>query len=110
MRVFDEAKAREFYCDFMGMTVDWEHRFEPNLPLYMQVSYNDMVLHLSEHSGDGRPGIKILINTDSLDTLYSDITSRPYRYSRPKIELAAWGDRMFEVTDPFSNRLIFNEI
>ena len=23
LRIFDEAKAREFYCDFPGMKVDW---------------------------------------------------------------------------------------
>jgi len=38
LRSFDEAKAREFYVDFLGFTVDWEHRFEPGMPLYMQVS------------------------------------------------------------------------
>ena len=53
LRIFDEAKAREFYVDFLGFTIDWEHRFEPGLPLYMQVSKDDCILHLSEHHGDG---------------------------------------------------------
>ena len=35
LRIFDEAKAREFYVDFLGFTVDWDHRFEANTPLYM---------------------------------------------------------------------------
>lgn len=38
LRIFDEAKAREFYEGFLGFKVDWEHRFEPDLPLYLQVS------------------------------------------------------------------------
>lgn len=38
LRIFDEAKAKEFYVGFLGFTVDWEHRFEAGLPLYMQVS------------------------------------------------------------------------
>ena len=38
LRSFDEAKAREFYVDWLGFGVDWEHRFEPGAPLYMQVS------------------------------------------------------------------------
>ncbi len=38
LRIFDLAKAREFYCDFLGFKVDWEHRFKPGLPMYMQVS------------------------------------------------------------------------
>ena len=27
LRIFDIAKAREFYLDFLGFAVDWEHRF-----------------------------------------------------------------------------------
>ena len=37
LRIFDEAKAREFYVEFLGFTVDWEHRFEPDLPLHASV-------------------------------------------------------------------------
>ena len=34
LRMFDEAKAREFYLDFLGFSVEFEHRFEADLPLY----------------------------------------------------------------------------
>ena len=44
LRIFDEAKAREFYVDFLGFQVDWEHRFEPGLPLYICSSPNGMAL------------------------------------------------------------------
>ncbi len=26
LRIFDEAKAKEFYVGFLGFKVDWEHR------------------------------------------------------------------------------------
>ena len=26
LRIFDEAKAREFYVGFLGFKIDWEHR------------------------------------------------------------------------------------
>ena len=29
LRIFDEAKAKEFCVDFLGFTIDWMHRFEP---------------------------------------------------------------------------------
>lgn len=32
LRIFDEAKARAFYLDFLGFRVDWEHRFGPDMP------------------------------------------------------------------------------
>ena len=54
-RIFSLEKAREFYLDFLGFKVDWEARFEPDAPVYMQVSRNGLVFHLSEHHGDGTP-------------------------------------------------------
>lgn len=48
LRIFDVAKAREFYVDFPGFRVDWEHRFEPRAPLYMQVSRDTCVPHVME--------------------------------------------------------------
>jgi ribosomal-protein-alanine N-acetyltransferase len=36
-RIFSLEKAREFYIDFLGCKVDWEHRVEPSAPVYMQV-------------------------------------------------------------------------
>ena len=109
MRIFDEDKAKEFYLGFLGMELDWEHRFEPGFPIYMQVSLGNMVLHLSEHSGDCTPGSKVFVNTNKLDKLYNEIISKGYKYNKPEITTAPWGDRVFEVTDPFSNRVLFNE-
>ena len=33
LRSFDETKAKEFYLDFLGYNLDWEHRFEADYPL-----------------------------------------------------------------------------
>ena len=109
IRIFDEEKAKEFYLGFLGMNVDWEHRFEEDFPIYIQVSRGSLVFHLSEHSGDCTPGAKVFVNTDELDALYSEIISKKYKYSRPQIEESPWGSRIFEVIDPFSNKILFNE-
>jgi len=29
LRIFDIAKADEFYQGFLGFSVDWDHRFDP---------------------------------------------------------------------------------
>ena len=109
IRIFDEEKAKEFYLDFLGMNLDWEHRFEADSPIYMQVSRGDLVFHLSEHSGDCTPGSKVFVNTNELDKLYQEITSKGYKYNRPEITTAPWGDRIMEVVDPFSNKVLFND-
>jgi catechol 2,3-dioxygenase-like lactoylglutathione lyase family enzyme len=109
LRSFDEAKAREFYVDFLGFRVDWEHRFGADLPLYLQVSRDGCVLHLSEHHGDATPGAAIRIETRGVERLHAELLGREYRYARPQLEQAEWGDRLFVVRDPFGNRLVFFE-
>ena len=94
-RIFDVDKAKEFYCDFLGFTVDFEHRFGNNFPLYCQVSRGGFILHLSEHAGDASPGAK-------------GLTAKDYRYLKPGLEEVPWGLQM-TVTDPFSNRIAFCE-
>ncbi|MDP4546237.1 glyoxalase superfamily protein [Marinobacter sp. MDS2] len=108
-RIFDEEKAKEFYLEFLGMSLDWEHRFEPDSPIYMQVSRGDLVFHLSEHSGDCTPGSKTFVSIDDIEALYKEVTMQEYKYSRPQITTAPWGDRVFEVIDPFSNKILFDE-
>jgi catechol 2,3-dioxygenase-like lactoylglutathione lyase family enzyme len=109
LRIFDEAKAREFYVDFLGFRVDWEHRFEPELPLYFQVSRGDCCLHLSEHHGDCSPGAALRIDVDDIDALHAELLGKAYKYARPGVELMPWGTRDMSVKDPFGNRLTFTE-
>lgn len=107
LRIFDEAKAREFYVGFLGFKVDWEHRFEEGLPLYMQISKDGCVLHLSEHHGDCSPGGAMRIETDDLDSLHQQLVAARYKFARPTIEETPWGTRDMSVADPFGNRLTF---
>jgi catechol 2,3-dioxygenase-like lactoylglutathione lyase family enzyme len=106
LRIFDEAKAREFYVDFLGFKVDWEHRFEAGLPLYMQVSRDQCILHLSEHHGDCSPGSAVRIETAEIDAFHAELAAKRYKYARPGIEEMPWG-RDMSVHDPFGNRLTF---
>jgi len=82
LRIFDGGKAREFYIGFLGFKVDFEHRFEPDLPLFMQISLGDIVLYLSEHHGDCSPGAKIVIETTGLAAYHADLIAKKYGYAR----------------------------
>ena len=99
LRIFDVAKAKEFYVGFLGFQIDWEHRFETDAPVYMQIARGDLVLHLSEHHGDCCPGGCVYVRTTTLDALHREITAKGYRYLRPGIEPTPWGSRLMEVTD-----------
>jgi catechol 2,3-dioxygenase-like lactoylglutathione lyase family enzyme len=107
LRIFDEAKAREFYLGFLGFTVDFEHRFDPDAPIYMGVSRDGAHLHLSEHHGDGSPGARVRIEVDELEALHAELTAKQYKYYRPGLVDQEWGTRECEVGDPFGNRIIF---
>lgn len=107
LRSLDEAKAREFYVDFLGFHIDWEHRFEPDLPLYMQVSREGCVLHISEHHGDCNPGAAMRIQVDDVDALQRELIARQYKYARPGVCDTPWGSRDMTLTDPFGNKLTF---
>ena len=107
LRIFDVDKAKTFYVGFLGFTVDWEHTFEPDSPVYMQVSRSGCILHLSEHHGDGTPGGAIRIEVDELDEYHASLRAQKYKYYRPGIEDQEWGTRETSVQDPFGNKLIF---
>ena len=106
LRIFSVDKAKEFYLDFLGFTLDWEHRFGENFPLYAQVSRSGLTLHLSEHYGDATPGSAIFVPIDDVDAMHRELTAREYRYAKPGVEDAGWG-RQLQVRDPFGNRLCF---
>ena len=108
MRIFDVAKAQEFYLDFLGFSVDWEHRFGDNMPLYMQVGRGDLKLHLSEHAGDASPGCNMVVWMKGLAAFQKELTDKNYRYLKPGITMEEWGREMV-VIDPFGNRIRFME-
>lgn len=109
LRIFDQAKALEFYVEFLGFKIDWEHCFEDGLPLYMQISKDGCVIHLSEHHGDCSPGAAMRIETDALDAFQAQLLAKHYKYARPGIEEMPWGSRDMSVSDPFGNRLTFTD-
>ena len=107
LRIFDEARAREFYIGFLGFNVDFEHRFEPNTPIYMGLSRDGCRLHLSEHHGDGCPGANVRIEVDEVDAYQQSLLAKAYKYYRPGVDNTDWGTREMRVQDPFGNSLTF---
>src|SRR5688572_16775286 len=110
-RIFDYQKAIEFYVNWMGFVVEWEHRIGES-PVYMQVALNDIRLHLSEHHGDASPGARVFIdNFPDLVSYHKMLTAKNYKYNKPGIEAPFYDDAALEMTtiDPFGNRLTFLE-
>ena len=107
-RIFDYQKAIEFYIEELGFTIDWEHRFGPEEPVYMQISKNGLVLHLSENSRF-KLEVIIFVETEGLEEFYQELTQRTSKIKIPKPEKTDWQSLQMEIKDPFGNLLRFNE-
>ena len=109
VRIFDVAKAHEFYIGFLSFKIDWEHRFHQRAPLYTQVSRGALKLHLSEHSGDATPGSNMCVYMTGIAQLHKELMRKDYPYMRPGL---AEEDGRLELTviDPFGNRIRFMQL
>lgn len=106
MRIFDELVAKEFYLDFLGFHLDWEHRFGENFPLYAQISRAGLALHLSGHHGDATPGSTVFVRMEGVVTYQQELSRKDYKHGKPSVEDEPWG-LVMGVIDPFSNRIRF---
>lgn len=109
LRVYDSTRAREFYLDWLGFAIDFEHRFFPGAPLFIGITSGDTSLGLSEHHGDGTPGSVVWIPTRGLSVFRERLLSHPSAPLRPGIDANAPGGPTMTITDPFGNELRFCE-
>ena len=108
LRSFDEAKARDFYCAFLGFEVTFEHRFGAGMPLYLGLRRDGVELHLSEHHGDTTPGTRLRLHVGDIDALADELAGRSgHGVLAGRPEAQPWGERDLTVTDPFGNRITF---
>jgi catechol 2,3-dioxygenase-like lactoylglutathione lyase family enzyme len=109
LRILDEAKAKEFYVDFLGFKLDWGNRATG--ALFMQVSLDECVLHLSEHSGDASPGAAVKLHTDRIEEYVAQLVAKDFppgvAEQDPGVTEQPWGSLDMVLVDPFGNRLIF---
>lgn len=109
LRIFDYQKTLEFYMDWLGFEIAWEHRFEENMPAYIEVKKDNIILHLTEHHGDASPGSSIFIWGEGIADYHKELIDKNYKYNRPGLEKTFYDAVSFTVNDPFGNKIIFNE-
>ncbi len=107
LRTSPGEAALRFYRDYLGFSVDWEHRFADGLPLYRQMSRDGAVLHLSEHLGDAAPGSAVRIEVADARGLQRELESSTVHRVRLELAEQGWGDDLV-VPDPFGNRIVFH--
>ncbi|MDU9391986.1 glyoxalase superfamily protein [Pseudomonas japonica] len=109
LRMFNVEQSKNFYLDFLGFSLEWEHRFATDLPLYAQIRRDDVVLHLTEHYGDATPGSTVFLPVADIAALERELADKRHGYARPAATEVGWGWQM-EVADPSGNRLRFCQL
>lgn len=95
LHVTDSAAAVRWYGR-LGFGKQWEHRFEPGFPAFVELARGRVRLFLSEHAGDARPDTLVYLRVRDIDALAAEFGMEP--------ETAPWA-REIELTDPDGNRL-----
>jgi uncharacterized glyoxalase superfamily protein PhnB len=109
LRIFDYKKAIEFYIDWLGFKINWEHTFDDNTPVYLEIEKDGLIIHLSEHHGDGTPGTNVFVWCNGVEEFQKEIINKKYKYNKPGLEKTFYGSLAVKVIDPFHNQIIFNE-
>ena len=104
LRIGNYARSKAFYVDALGFRIDWEHRFEPHFPVFMQVSRDDMALFLTEHRGDCEFGGLVHFYVDDVDAWYAEFVQQGVAVHEPPNE-SLQGLRDMTVLDPDGNKL-----
>ena len=99
LRAEDGYASAKWYAR-LGFEIEGEHRFAPNLPLYLFLKRGDVRLHLSEHKGDAKVGTLLYFYVEGIDAIAEEFGE--------KIEEQPWA-REVELTDPVGNRLRIGE-
>ena len=89
--------------------MDWDHHFDDNAPLYRQISRGGLILHLSEHHGDGCPGARLRVIMRGVEGFQKELAAKNYRYMRPGLEKTPWNTLETGAIDPFGNLIRFCE-
>ncbi|WP_425038717.1 glyoxalase superfamily protein [Primorskyibacter sp. S187A] len=108
LRMFDVAKTRHFYVDWLGFDWAWEHRHCENAPLYAGLRLGALELHVTEHYGDCAPGARVMLRVSGLRAFHAALLAKPFRFARPGLDVMPWG-LVMAVTDPSFNTLAFTD-
>ncbi|APE35492.1 bleomycin resistance family protein [Nocardia mangyaensis] len=95
LRVASAGAAVAWYSR-LGFTQQWEHRFEPGFPAFVEVARGRVRLFLSEHTGDARPDTLVYLRLRDVDAIADEFGVQPTD--------APWA-REIELHDPDGNRL-----
>ena len=97
--VEDGQETAKWYAR-LGFVTEGEHRFAPDMPLYLFLRRGANALHLSEHRGDASPNALVYFYANDIDAIAAEF--------KTDVKKQPWA-REIELTDPDGNRLRIGE-
>ena len=94
LHVSDARASLDWYAR-LGFELEWEHAFEPGLPLYVSLRRGSARVHLYEHHYDGAPGSHVYLYVEDVDSAAAPFGITPTDQD--------WGMREAWLTDPDGN-------
>ena len=109
LRMFDEVKAKAYYIDYLGFEVDWESRFSPTAPLYVQIHLGESILHLNGHAQEDAPTTEVNIPVRGLQNFCDYLIAKQADDPKPIPVDPRYQGRNTDLNlyDPFGNLLVF---
>jgi uncharacterized glyoxalase superfamily protein PhnB len=106
LKIDDYERAKAFYIDWLGFETLFEWRHEPGLPVYMGIKRGNLVLHLTEHTGDVKGYGGAVNQIENVHAFYEELRSKNSSIEDAPKSMP-WGSTVFSLFDPFGNRLTF---
>lgn len=91
-----------------GITIDWELHFVPSEPMHMQVSRNNLKLHLTEKKRF-QTEVIVFVDTEGIEAFHKELVKRNVGKSIPEGPKTDWQTLQMEIENPFGNLLRFNQ-
>jgi len=92
-----DAEASALWYARLGFEVEWRHRFDEGMPLFIALRNGRSRLFLSEHTGDAPGPALVYLFHDDVDAIAESFGRRA--------EPMPWGMREVHLTDPDGNAL-----
>jgi catechol 2,3-dioxygenase-like lactoylglutathione lyase family enzyme len=106
-RITNYEKSKHYYVEVLGFTIEWEHRFNPNFPVFMSIVRDGMQIYLSQHQGDCQVGGLIHFLIPDVNAWFEEFTGRNALVGEsPNDDL---GFCNMTIKDPDGNQLRFME-
>jgi len=108
LHITNAAASEQYYCGQLGFTKEFEVPASATQrdPVYMGVSRDGLLIHLSGHAGDGIAGNTVLFRCDSVDALYREFLAKGVAIHIGPVN-QTWGLREVVVRDPDRNAIVF---